>query len=41
MVEATEAAAALADEKGVDLTEIEGTGAHGRITKADVEKVAE
>lgn len=40
-VEATPAAEALAEEKDVDLTEVEGTGKDGRVTKADVEKAAE
>jgi pyruvate/2-oxoglutarate dehydrogenase complex dihydrolipoamide acyltransferase (E2) component len=39
--EATPAAAELAEEKGVDLTEVEGSGQDGRIVKADVEKAAE
>jgi len=38
--EATPAAAELADEKGVDLTEVEGSGVGGKVTKADVEKAA-
>ena len=40
-VDATPAAQAAAEEKGVDLTEVEGTGKDGRVTKADVEKAAE
>lgn len=40
-VDATPAAAELAEEKGVDLTEVEGTGKDGRVTKPDVEKAAE
>lgn len=40
-VEATPAAEALAEEKGVDLAEVEGTGKDGRVTKPDVEKAAE
>lgn len=36
-VEATPAAKELADEKGVDLSEVDGSGAGGKITKADVE----
>lgn len=36
-VDATEAARDLANEHGVDLNEVEGTGADGRITKDDVE----
>ena len=36
----TGAAADLAAELGVDLSEVEGTGLHGKITKADVEKAA-
>jgi pyruvate/2-oxoglutarate dehydrogenase complex dihydrolipoamide acyltransferase (E2) component len=39
--DATEAAAELADELGVDLATVEGTGKDGRITKADVEAAAE
>lgn len=35
--EATPAAADLAAEHGVDPTEVEGTGADGKVTKADVE----
>jgi pyruvate/2-oxoglutarate dehydrogenase complex dihydrolipoamide acyltransferase (E2) component len=38
-VDATDAAAELAVEEGVDLTEIYGTGSGGRVLKSDVEKV--
>jgi pyruvate/2-oxoglutarate dehydrogenase complex dihydrolipoamide acyltransferase (E2) component len=34
--EATEAAVRLADELGIDLTELDGTGSEGRITVKDV-----
>lgn len=36
--EATPAAKEKAEEEGIDLSEVEGTGAGGRITLADVEK---
>lgn len=36
-VEATPAAEKLADEAGVDLTQVEGTGKDGKVTKPDVE----
>lgn len=36
-VDATESARELAAENGVDLREVEGTGADGRVTKGDVE----
>lgn len=36
-VDATKAARDLATEEGVDLSEVEGTGEDGRVTKADVE----
>ncbi len=36
----TGAAADLAAELGIDLSTITGTGLHGKITKADVQKVA-
>jgi pyruvate/2-oxoglutarate dehydrogenase complex dihydrolipoamide acyltransferase (E2) component len=36
-VDATEAARELAPERGIDLSKIQGTGAEGRVTKADVE----
>lgn len=39
LIDATDGALALADEYGVDLATITGTGANGRITKADVEAV--
>ena len=39
-VDATEAAIKLAGELGVDLSEIEGSGKDGRITKFDVEAAA-
>jgi pyruvate/2-oxoglutarate dehydrogenase complex dihydrolipoamide acyltransferase (E2) component len=38
---ATGAARELADELGVDLSEVEGTGTGGKITKADVESAAD
>ncbi len=37
MADATNAARELADEKDVDLDQVEGTGKDGRVTKADVE----
>jgi pyruvate/2-oxoglutarate dehydrogenase complex dihydrolipoamide acyltransferase (E2) component len=37
-VEATDAAVRLADELGLDLSTIQGTGAGGKITKGDVER---
>jgi pyruvate/2-oxoglutarate dehydrogenase complex dihydrolipoamide acyltransferase (E2) component len=36
-IDATPAAAELAEAEGIDLTGIKGTGADGRITKWDVE----
>jgi pyruvate/2-oxoglutarate dehydrogenase complex dihydrolipoamide acyltransferase (E2) component len=36
-IDATDAARELANENGVDLNDVEGTGADGRITKDDVE----
>ena len=39
-IEATPAAQAAAEEAGVDLSTVEGTGSEGRITKADVEAAA-
>ena len=39
-IQTTGAAADLAQELGVDLSEVEGTGLHGKITKGDVEKAA-
>ena len=36
----TGAAADLAAELGIDLSDITGTGLHGKITKGDVEKAA-
>lgn len=39
--EATKAAVDLANQLGVDLAQIAGTGAGGRITKADVESAAQ
>ena len=38
-IDATEAALELAEELGVDLSEVEGSGIDGRITKPDVEAV--
>ena len=38
--DATDAARKMADEKGLDLTDIEGTGSGGRILLRDVEKAA-
>lgn len=40
-VKATESAKRKADDLGVDLTDVEGTGSRGRITVEDVEKAAE
>ena len=37
---ATEAALDFADEHGIDLAEIEGTGSQGRITVSDVKRAA-
>lgn len=37
-VHVSEAAATLAESEGIDLSEIEGTGKGGNITKGDVEK---
>ena len=37
---ATEAAMRKASEAGVDIDEVEGTGAEGRVTVHDVEKAA-
>jgi hypothetical protein len=39
--EATEAAVRLADELGIDLTELDGTGSDGRITVKDVREAQE
>jgi pyruvate dehydrogenase E2 component (dihydrolipoamide acetyltransferase) len=39
-VEATPAAQATAADSGVDLTQVKGTGAGGKVTKADVEAAA-
>ena len=39
-IETTGAAAQLADELSVDLSQVTGTGKGGRITKADVEAAA-
>ena len=36
-VDATDAAAALAEENGIDLATVSGTGANGRIGKPDVQ----
>jgi pyruvate/2-oxoglutarate dehydrogenase complex dihydrolipoamide acyltransferase (E2) component len=36
--QASKAAQTLADENGIDLSTIVGTGLHGNITKADVER---
>ena len=36
-IDATDGAKELADEENVDLMQVEGTGADGRITKSDVE----
>ena len=36
-VDATDSAVELADSEGVDLSEVEGTGTGGKVTKADVE----
>lgn len=40
-VDATDAALVLAEDKGLDLSQIEGTGHGGRITKGDVENYIE
>ena len=40
-VNATPAAEAKAEELGVDLTQVEGTGADGKIIVSDVEAAAE
>lgn len=40
-VEATPAAEELAAEKGIDLSSVEGSGADGKVTKADVEAAAD
>lgn len=40
-IKATDAAKELADEKGIDLAEVTGTGKNGSITKGDVEKFLE
>lgn len=34
---ATDAAIALAEERGIDLADVTGTGAGGKITKGDIE----
>lgn len=39
-IDATDGARKAAAELGIDLAEIEGTGAEGRVTKADVEHAA-
>ena len=40
-ISVTGAAAELADELGVDLSTVTGTGKDGNITKADVQKAAD
>lgn len=37
IINATESAVKLAEEYGIDLSQVTGTGQDGRITKADVE----
>ena len=39
--EATEAAVRIADELGIDLAQLEGTGSDGRITVKDVRQMQE
>ena len=41
VLDATEAASELADELGIDLADVEGSGEDGRILKGDVERAAE
>lgn len=40
-VDATDAAVQLAEEHGIDLTEVEGTGSGGRVILADIQKLVE
>lgn len=40
-IDATDAASELAQEHGIDLADVEGTGADGRILKSDIEALVE